>query len=139
MYNGDQQLPPRAGLLYLQAAILVLFTLIVFRLWYFQIYKGQELQERARNNITRIEPLYAPRGMIRDRKGVLLADNNPSYGLAVIRENAGMLPGCLSRWPSGPEKTLVSCSRSMKMASSMSNRFIPNYWFPISTFRPWPG
>ncbi|MCF8106290.1 MAG: penicillin-binding protein 2 [Desulfohalobiaceae bacterium] len=97
MYNGEQYLPSKERLLLLQAAILFLFTLILFRLWFFQIYKGQENQLKARNNITRQEPIYAPRGVIRDRNGVLLADNNPSYGLALIREQCRDLPGLLSQ------------------------------------------
>ena len=135
MYNGDQQLPPRTGLLYLQAAILVLFTLIVFRLWYFQIYKGRELQERARNNITRIEPLYAPRGMIRDRKGVLLADNNPSYGLAVIREKCRDVSRLLEQVAQWTGKDFCDLQQAYEKGKQHVKSFHPQLLVPNLDFQ----
>ncbi len=71
----------------LLGAILLLFCFIGLRLWYFQVLKGAELAEKARSNKQRLQTVYAPRGLIFDRKGTLLASNEPSYSLALIRED----------------------------------------------------
>ncbi len=135
MYNGDRHVPSGEGLLYLQAAILILFTLIIFRLWYFQIYKGQELQERAKNNITRIEPLYAPRGMIRDRNGVLLADNNPSYGLAVIREQCPDIPRLMRQIAQWTGRELSDLQRAYEKGRQHVKSFQPQLLVPNLDFQ----
>ncbi len=71
----------------LLSAIFFLFCLISLRLWYFQILNGAELLEKAHSNRFREEMIYAPRGLIFDRNGILLASNEPSYSLVLIRED----------------------------------------------------
>lgn len=71
--------------------ILILFlvwVIIVVRLWYLQIYKGETQANKAKQNLLRTQTIYAPRGIIRDRQGIILADNKPAYDLALVRENA---------------------------------------------------
>lgn len=66
-------------------AILFLFVLVlVFRLWYLQIYMGSKLELYSQNNHLRRIDIIAPRGNIYDRKGALLASNSVSYSLYVI-------------------------------------------------------
>ena len=84
--NGDQQ-PPRSGLILLQALILGLFCLFAVRLWYLQIHRGEEYALKARENQLRQEPIFSPRGLIRDRNGDLLAVNEPAYALGLVRED----------------------------------------------------
>ena len=88
MFRPDQvnSLPTNRVVL-LQGAIIVLFVTIFLRLWFFQIYKGDHFARKAQANITRQYSIHAPRGLIRDRNGNILADNRPAYGLAIIREN----------------------------------------------------
>ena len=84
--SGDQQ-PPRSGLILLQALILGLFCLFAVRLWYLQIHRGEEYALKARENQLRQEPIFSPRGLIRDRNGDLLAVNEPAYALGLVRED----------------------------------------------------
>ena len=84
--NGDQQ-PPKSGLILLQALILGLFCLFAVRLWYLQIHRGEEYALKARENQLRQEPIFSPRGLIRDRNGDLLAVNEPAYALGLVRED----------------------------------------------------
>ncbi|MDD3311142.1 penicillin-binding protein 2 [Pseudodesulfovibrio sp.] len=84
--NGDQQ-PPRSGLILLQALILGLFCLFAIRLWYLQIHRGEEYALKAKENQLRQEPVFSPRGLIRDRNGDLLAVNEPAYALGLVRED----------------------------------------------------
>jgi len=87
LYNHSNQEPPRAGLILLQALILGLFCLFSVRLWYLQIHRGEEYAVKARNNQMRQEPIFSPRGLIRDRNGDLLAVNEPAYALGLVRED----------------------------------------------------
>lgn len=87
---------PRNGLLLLQMLILVLLLLFVFRFWYLQVHKGQEFADKAENNRIRQDQVYAPRGLIRDRHGALLAVNEPVYALAIVREDSQDIPGALN-------------------------------------------
>lgn len=67
-------------------AFLGLFAFIVFgillsRLWYLQVLAGDKYTKLAEENRIRRVAFEAPRGIIYDRKGVVLVDNRP--GLAV--------------------------------------------------------
>ena len=73
--------------IYLQILIFALFCVIGLRLWYFQIYKGNFYAKQARENILRKETIYPPRGLIFDKDGEILAENKPSFSLALIAEN----------------------------------------------------
>lgn len=87
LYDSGNQQPPRSGLILLQALILGLFCLFATRLWYLQIHMGEEYARRAKENQLRQDTIFAPRGLIRDRNGDLLAVNEPAYALGLIRED----------------------------------------------------
>lgn len=65
----------------LAAFFLVWAGVIVATLWYMQVVKGEEYMESAVRNRIRLVRIPAPRGLIRDRHGVVLADNRPSFDL----------------------------------------------------------
>ncbi|WP_419785737.1 penicillin-binding protein 2 [Pseudodesulfovibrio sp.] len=92
--NGDQQ-PPRSGLILLQVLILGLFCLFSIRLWYLQIHRGEEYALKAKANQLRQEPIFSPRGLIRDRNGDLLAVNEPAYALGLVREDCSDIDATL--------------------------------------------
>jgi penicillin-binding protein 2 len=76
-----------------------------FRFWYLQVHRGEHFAQKAHENRLRIESTYAPRGLIRDRDGELIANNEPSYALAVIREDVADLDATLamvSEWTGEP-------------------------------------
>ena len=64
----------------------LLATFLVFcgRLYALQIVRGATYQEQADVNRLRQIDLYAPRGVIYDRNGEILARNRPSFVIAVI-------------------------------------------------------
>ena len=64
----------------------LLATFLVFcaRLYSLQIVRGATYQEQADVNRLRQIDLYAPRGVIYDRNGEILARNRPSFVIAVI-------------------------------------------------------
>ena len=73
-------------LFYSVVAVLVFFLLLL-RLWYLQVINYEELQDRSVRNRTRVLSFAAPRGPIFDRHGVLLVDNRPSFQISVLRQD----------------------------------------------------
>lgn len=57
------------------------FALVVVGLLRLQVVQHEEFQRLAEQNRVRLDVLRAPRGVIRDRKGRLLADNQPSFDI----------------------------------------------------------
>jgi penicillin-binding protein 2 len=57
---------------------LLLFGVLVFRLWALQVLKSDQYATAAQQNDVRQVPLPAPRGKIVDRTGVVLVDNRQS-------------------------------------------------------------
>nr|WP_224746763.1 penicillin-binding protein 2 [Pelovirga terrestris] len=72
--------------LYTLAAVLV-FLLLLLRLWYLQVISYEDLFERSVRNRTRMLITEAPRGPIYDRHGVLLVDNRPAFQISVMRQD----------------------------------------------------
>jgi len=84
---------------------------IVVTLWYMQVVKGEEYMESAVRNRVRLVRIPAPRGLIRDRNGVVLADNRPSFDLLANPmeiEHRDRLLGQLSKILRIPEEQLAA-------------------------------
>ncbi len=74
---------------YLYMLILLFFGLLMMRLWYLQLYKGNEFFLYAERNRMWQEKDRAPRGMIFDRNGKLLVDNQLSFDVVVRSQYLG--------------------------------------------------
>jgi penicillin-binding protein 2 len=73
----------------MQAAAAGLFALLVVAFWVFQIAQHQKFKEIAENNHRRRLPLPAPRGVLFDRHGTVLVENQNTTNLALVREQTG--------------------------------------------------
>lgn len=77
--------------------------------WKLQILDHRKYEQMAEANRSRMRVLAAPRGLIRDRNGDILADNVASFDIAFVRENvkdeAAAYPG-ISRLLGIDEATL---------------------------------
>ncbi len=63
----------------LTAVVGIAFALVIFRLFTMQVLQGGKYRELSEGNRIRVEVIAAPRGDIRDRNGLLIADNVPSF------------------------------------------------------------
>jgi penicillin-binding protein 2 len=63
--------------------------------WKIQIVDHKKFSDLAEANRIRQRALAAPRGLIRDRKGEILADNRASFKVSLIRENVKDLEASL--------------------------------------------
>lgn len=66
--------------------VLVIFGILILRLWFLQIVNGSAYRDRSENNRIRLQSMAPFRGVIRDRSGKILVDNRPSYDFYVIPE-----------------------------------------------------
>ncbi len=64
--------------------VAVALSLLVMRLWYVQVIKGDELRQRSENNSVRLRKIKPIRGLIMDDSRRVLVDNQPSFDLIFI-------------------------------------------------------
>lgn len=75
----------------LAIAFSLLLGLILTRIWFLQIWKGDEYRQFSDRNRFKIKRLAAPRGQIVDRHFQLLADNRPRFDVYYTRGYASDL------------------------------------------------
>ncbi len=75
---------------WLALAVVVLFLILVARLFQLQIIDGDENRATARDNIIRRVTLATTRGIIRDRLGKVLGASRPAYNLYVVPSRLDM-------------------------------------------------
>lgn len=74
---------------YFSLVVLCLFGLLLLRLWFLQLVKGDEFAQKSESNRIRIRDLPPWRGMIFDRRGEILVNNRPSYDAFVVLDDIG--------------------------------------------------
>ena len=65
----------------------IVFTAIVVKLIYIQIYKNEDYKEKANTTATRFVAEKAPRGKIYDQKGNVLATNEQTFSMTYTKTN----------------------------------------------------
>ncbi len=97
----DQQHDSAAGIqrrLPLLAAFIILLAVVLFiRLWYLQAIKGEYYHEQAENNRIRPVKLRPPRGIIYDRSGRPLVENELVFDISLIPEDAQDLDATIEK------------------------------------------
>ncbi|MDI6717316.1 MAG: penicillin-binding protein 2 [Actinomycetota bacterium] len=83
-------------LIILASITVVVFVVLISRLWFMQVIGGQKYVELAEGNYVRVIPIDAPRGVIYDRNGNVLVNNRPSIGVAlspqVVEKHPEIIP-----------------------------------------------
>lgn len=74
------------------AFVVVMFCIIIANLYNLQVTRYEEYSTRADGNRIKLVPLAPNRGMVFDRRGVLLAENSPVHSLELIPEQVEDLP-----------------------------------------------
>ena len=62
----------------------ILFSILIIRLVYLQIITGAENHKLSLGNAMQLKIIKAPRGLIFDRNGKILARNRPSYSICIL-------------------------------------------------------
>jgi penicillin-binding protein 2 len=76
--------PPNIKVIIFRAFVVVAFAVLAFQTWQLQIVQGDEYAEMAAGNRFRLKSIDAPRGVIYDREGRLLAGNVPSFAVSIV-------------------------------------------------------
>ena len=80
MDNGARERRARCFL----GTIVILFGILVFRLYLLQIANSEQYRIQSEKNTMQPVSIEASRGLIRDRNGVILVENRPSYSVSII-------------------------------------------------------
>src|SRR6266545_387538 len=71
---------------FMQYLVTAAFAALAIGFWIFQIAQHQRFLEMAEENRIRKLPLPAPRGVLLDRNGQVLVENQNSSNIALVRE-----------------------------------------------------
>lgn len=77
--------------------VIMAFMVLIGRLFYLQVIEGERYRLLAENNCIRLQTISAPRGLIFDRNGELLAENRPSFTLSIVPRDAHPVEETLER------------------------------------------
>lgn len=97
--------------------ILVVFGILILRLWFLQIVNGPAYRARSEHNRIRLQDIPPFRGMILDRNAEVLVDNRPSYDLYVIPEEIQDRPQLLNRLSSLADLNREAAERLLDKAA----------------------
>lgn len=86
-----------ARLLVCFLAVLLLSGLLIARYAYLQIIQHEAHRTLSDRNRLHLEPVAPKRGLIYDRNGRLLAENQPSFMLTLVRENTSDVDATLEQ------------------------------------------
>ena len=89
---------------YATIAVILLFFVVVGRLYYLQIIRGNFYRFFSTENSIKAIKVPAVRGMVFDRRGQVLVDNRPSFNLVVVPQ-----------YVVSPERMLSSIERLLNM------------------------
>lgn len=81
----DKKLQSRTGVVYF--VVVFVFGLLCLRLWFLQVVEGSNYRKLSENNRIRIQEIPAPRGLILDSDGRVLAGNRPSFDVCLVPQH----------------------------------------------------
>ncbi|OPY88373.1 MAG: Stage V sporulation protein D [Smithella sp. PtaU1.Bin162] len=79
LLNGPEPAEFRPKLKIVIVLIMVALAVLLSRLWYLQVIKGDDLKQRSENNSIRFRKIMPLRGLIMDRNRRVMVDNRPSF------------------------------------------------------------
>jgi len=71
------------------AVILVALSLVIIRLGYLQIIRGDEFHQKSENNSIRLRKIRPPRGLIMDLRRQVMVENQPSFDILFAPNRVG--------------------------------------------------
>ncbi len=107
----------------LRSAVFVLVLVMIGRLWQIQMVEGEDYRIRADRNRFREVDVPAPRGVIYDRNGQILARNRPSFTIAIV-------PGDLPKTATGEPDPVAEAAVLDRLGALLAQ--------PVPSLRPSP-
>ena len=110
----------------LLAAFIILVIVILFiRLWYLQVLKGEYYHEQAESNRIRPVMLRPPRGVIYDRSGRPLVENELVFDISLIPEDAPNLDATIEKLSAVVKITPDAIRKALEDAADVRTRYDP--------------
>ncbi|HEX7415841.1 MAG TPA: hypothetical protein VF305_01505, partial [Smithellaceae bacterium] len=81
LLSGQEPAEFRQKLKIFIVLLLIALSILLVRLWYLQVIKGEELKQRSESNSVRYRKIQPLRGLIMDNKGHVLVNNRPSFDI----------------------------------------------------------
>ena len=91
----EEESRPNLRLRVVGVVVLVLFGVLILRLWTLQVIDGKTYAAAVTRNQVRVVSIQAPRGEIVDRNGTVLVSNTPQEEILLSREEAAQNPGII--------------------------------------------
>ncbi len=108
-------------------AVLLLFGVLVLRLWTLQVVEGKTYAAAVTRNQVRVASIPAPRGEIVDRNATVLVSNVPQEEILLSRAEAAQNPGII-----GMVAALVGQTPKQVQASVNNNQYSPYEPVPVA-------
>jgi penicillin-binding protein 2 len=123
----EEESRPNLRLRVVGIAVLLLFGVLVLRLWTLQVVEGKTYAAAVTRNQVRVASIAAPRGEIVDRNGTVLVSNIPQQEILLSRAEAAQNPGIV-----GMVAALVGQTPAQVTASVNNNQYSPYEPVPVA-------
>jgi penicillin-binding protein 2 len=124
----DEPSRPNLRLRVVGVAVVILFGILILRLWTLQVIDGKTYAAAVTANQVRIVSVAAPRGEIVDRNGTVLVGNVPDQEILLSRVEATQNPAIV-----GMVAALVGQTTAQVKASVADTRYSPYEPVPVAT------
>ena len=118
---------PNLRLRIVGVAVLILFGVLVLRLWTLQVVEGKSFAAAVNRNQVRVVSITAPRGEIIDRNNTVLVTNVPQEVILLSRAEAAQHPEII-----GMVAALVGETPQQVKAAINNNRYSPYEPVPLA-------
>ncbi len=124
----EQESRPNLRLRIVGAVVLLLFGVLVLRLWTLQVVEGKSYAAAVTRNQVRVVSIPAPRGAIVDRNGTVLVSNTPQEEILLSQSEAQQNPAIV-----GIVAALVGETPAQVQSSLNNNQYSPYEPIPVAT------
>ncbi|MGO9854461.1 MAG: hypothetical protein ACLPYY_05420, partial [Acidimicrobiales bacterium] len=123
----EEESRPNLRLRIVGLVVLLLFGVLVLRLWTLQVVEGKTYAAAVTRNQVRVVSIPAPRGEIVDRNGTVLVSNTPQQEILLSRAEAAQNPSIV-----GMVAALVGQTPKQVQASINNNQYSPYEPVPVA-------
>jgi penicillin-binding protein 2 len=123
----EEDARPNLRLRIVGITVLLLFGVLVLRLWTLQVINGKTYAAAVTRNEVRVVSIPAPRGEIVDRNGTVLVTNSPQQEVLLSRQEAAQNPQII-----GMVAALVGQTPKQVEASIANNQYSPYEPVPVA-------
>ena len=123
----EEEARPNLRLRIVGIMVLVLFAVLVLRLWSLQVVNGRTYAAAVTRNEVRVVSVPAPRGEVVDRNGTVLVTNVPQEEVLLSRQEAVQNPQIV-----GMVAALVGQTPKQVNASIANNQYSPYEPVPVA-------